>query len=438
MIAQHSFTLAISIMLLIIGISLATISLMAARATSAAIAMAWLGTSCLAFGIWDFSSNQLALYMLPMHSLLYTLSYVGMLSVVSPLTAFYRKVTDQPDSIALRSISAVAALLALSAILMHLLGIIPFATSGVVIRPFVPLALIALGLVILVEYLQLRESTVKSLVAPALLLALFAIADLVNLLLIRHPGGDRILQVGFLIFTGWMVVFGGNFVRQRFEMARQSRQLSIEVDTMASNLEKQRELYQQLSESSEQVRAMRHDFRHQLSALHGFLEEGNLKGAVDYIEQLEEYTPSFARMTLTDNFAINAVVSHYLLLAQSNNIDTDLQLVVPTDLGQVSDSDLSIIFGNLFENAIEASLYLPEEQRVIRMRCQVVKSNLTLIVDNAFDGNYESRGGVFYSRKRTGRGIGLSSVRTIVERYQGSMKVEVANGQFMVSLMIKL
>ncbi|MCL2339475.1 MAG: ATP-binding protein, partial [Actinomycetia bacterium] len=198
------------------------------------------------------------------------------------------------------------------------------------------------------------------------------------------------------------------------------------------------ELYQRLATSAEQVRAMRHDFRHQLAALRAYLQAQDITGALEYINQLSAASPSFADLTITDNFAVNAVLYHYLALARAENIQTDLQLVVPADLGRVSESDMNIIIGNLFENAIEATRYLPVEQRVIRMRSQLVGQNLTITIDNSFDGYLNRQGGVFYSRKRTGKGIGLSSVQSVVQRYDGSLKIEVANGQFMVSLVIRI
>ena len=439
MLRVNGLTFLISLALLIAGVTLTFISLMSIRATSVAIAMVWLGLSCLAFGVWNVSANDLTVYFLPVRSLVYSLGYVGMLAVVSPLTVFYRRVLGRPRALAFRLVGTSAELLALLAMVSHLSGVMPFVVTGRVIRPFVSLSLIAIGVLLIIDFFKLHEELARRLLQPTMLLSFFALLDLCQTILIGfRPVGSGFLQAGFLAFTVWMMVLGGDLVNQRFKRARQSERLGIEVEALANNLEKQRELYQRLSESSEQVRMMRHDMRHQLSALRGYIEAGDNNGAVAYLNQLDLDTPSFAQLMLTDNFAVNAVVSHYLLKAEANGIDTDLRLTVPSDLGRVNESDMGIIFGNLFENAIEASMYLPENQRVIRMRSQVVKNRLTLTVDNAFDGNYESRDGVFYSRKRTGKGIGLSSVQTIVERYDGSMKIEIANNQFMVSLMVKL
>ncbi|MCL2136003.1 MAG: GHKL domain-containing protein [Coriobacteriia bacterium] len=423
--------------LFIAGLVLVLVSVISIRATSVAYAMAWMGLSCLAFGIWNLSANDLAVYFIPLKSLVYTVTYVSMLAVVPPLTVFYRLVMDRQESRALRLVSIVAAIIAICTVVLHLSGVLPFALSGLLIRLFIPTALVALGLVIVYNYLRLKAVLASRLLCPAALLAAFAVLDLVNIA-IGGPFQNGLLLLGFMVFTAWMSVFGGRLVNQRFAAARQSERLAIEVEAMAGNLEKQRVLYQQLSESAEQVRMMRHDMRHQLSAIRSYIESGNNPGALAYIDELEDYTPTFAQLILTDNFSVNAVVSHYLLMAESNQIETDLSLVVPSDLGRISESDMSIVFGNLFENAIEASMYLPVGQRVIKLRSQVVSNNLTITVDNAFDGHYETHDGVFFSRKRQGRGIGLTSVQAIVDRYDGSMKIEITNGQFMVSLMVRM
>ncbi|MCL2632402.1 MAG: GHKL domain-containing protein [Coriobacteriia bacterium] len=419
------------------GLVLLTVSLMSMRTTSAAAAIAWLGFGCLAFGLWNMCANDLAVYFIPLRASVYTLTHIAMLAVISPLTIFYRRVLDRPDSISLRAVSASASVLALSTMSLHLTGAMPFAVTGSVIRLFVPAAMIVLGALIVRYYLKTREDMSRRISTPSVILAVFSCLDIISVMLGR-ANGNTWLQVGFIVFTVWMSIFGGNFVNQRFNTARQSERLAIEVEAMTANLQKQRELSQRFTETAEQVRAMRHDMRHQLSALRGYIMQGQNSEALSYIDQLEQSAPSYNLLMLTDNFAVNAVISFYLAIAEANDITTDLQMVVPADLGQVNESDLSIIFGNLFENAIEASLYLPKEQRAIKIRSQVVKGVLTITVDNVFDGAYEASGGVFYSRKRTGKGIGISSVQTIVDRYDGTMKIDIANNQFMVSLMIKL
>jgi signal transduction histidine kinase len=437
MLRNSGLSFMVAFMLLLAGVVLMAVSIMSIRATSAASAMVWLGLSCLFFGLWNLTANDLAVYFVPLRALIYTVSHVSMLLIISPMTVFYRRILDRPGSMALRSVNVVAAMLAFTTIGLHLSGVYCFAQSSLVMRLSVPLALVVLGAFLLVETVSLRDETARSLLVPATILAACAGFDALHLLLSQRSDNTWLL-VGFLIFTVWMSIFGGRYVNQRFETALQSERLAIEVDAMSASLEKQRDLYQRFHETVEQTRRMRHDMRHQLSAIRGLVEADQNDDALQYIDELEQNTPSVSQLVLTENFVVNAVVSYYLAIATDSGIATDLQLAVPTDLGRINESDMSIVFGNLFENAIEASLHLPEEQRAIKMRSMVIGNNLTLTIDNAFDGNYEARDGVFYSRKRTGRGLGLSSVQSIVERYDGSMKIEIANNQFMVSLMVKL
>jgi sensor histidine kinase regulating citrate/malate metabolism len=207
---------------------------------------------------------------------------------------------------------------------------------------------------------------------------------------------------------------------------------------MNRSLDMQRSLYQRLSRSTEEVRRVRHDLRHQLSAIRGYLQKGNVDGAIGYVETISGGIPDFSNKLLCDNFAVNAVAVYYLDRAVKNDIECDIRLVVPEDLGQISENDMSIILGNLFENAIEACLHVQKDKRFIRITCKVVKNRLTMAVDNSFDGAYTEKDGVLYSRKREGKGVGVSSVQAVVERYLGSMKIEAVGDVFMVSLHVKM
>jgi sensor histidine kinase regulating citrate/malate metabolism len=325
---------------------------------------------------------------------------------------------------------------AIIALALHLAGKIPFAISGEYIRILNVLGLVSMLFLIVYEHLGIRNRLASQLLPPAIIFTVLAIVDILNNLYLNWLAGNAFLQIGLLIFTIWVSVFAWRVVVQNFDRAQKAEELALEVATMGSNLEKQRSLYSRLTEVTESVRTMRHDLRHQLSALRAYLLEGDNQGALEYLNKLDNNNPNFQKLLISDNFAVNAVVSHYMSMAEEDEIQCDIQLVVPAEVGRIDDNDLAIIFGNLYENAIDASMYLQPSKRFIKMRSQVAGKKLTMTIDNTFDGAYRQEDGHFLSRKHFGRGIGLSSVRTIVERYDGSIKVEAANGVFMVSLYV--
>jgi sensor histidine kinase YesM len=59
-------------------------------------------------------------------------------------------------------------------------------------------------------------------------------------------------------------------------------------------------------------------------------------------------------------------------------------------------------------------------------------------VDNSFEGSLHPVDGVFFSSKRKGEGIGLTSVRAIANRYDGSARFEDKEGVFQASVYVRM
>ena len=101
-------------------------------------------------------------------------------------------------------------------------------------------------------------------------------------------------------------------------------------------------------------------------------------------------------------------------------------------------NDLSIVFGNLLENAIEACLKIDKDKRFIKISSDVNYDMLVITMDNSYDGNFLSVDGRFCSTKREGFGIGLSSVQSVARKYYGDAKFEDKDGYFQSSVYLRI
>jgi hypothetical protein len=438
LVSVYGFSLALAILLIVGGIIIVSITLMVMQRVPEANPLLWLGLACLSAGLWGFCSNDLAIYLLPAPNLLYVGSALGLMYFAVPFLRYGEKALNPRHRKTLVATYVILCGVFMIALLLHITGIFPFAYSLFSLQLVSLAAIVAFGFFVLYEYVAFGNPQARNLSIPCIILAICALASIVDRLFLLMGFEGMVFQVGILIFVSWTAVLGWNYIRAVLDEAERSTQLELEVDAMNRSLDMQRTLYNKLSQSTGEVRALRHDLRHQLRAIQGYLQKGNVDGALGYVEAISGTIPEIANKLLCDNFAVNAVAVHYLDLATENHIQTDLRLVVPESLGRIPDTDMSIIVGNLFENAIEACQFVEEDQRFIRMSSKVAKKLLTLVIDNSFDGTYTERSGEFYSRKREGKGVGISSVRAVVERYGGSLKYEVANGVFMTSLYVKM
>jgi hypothetical protein len=438
LLSENGIPFGLGFLLIMGGIVIMSITIVVMQRVPEAHSLLWLGTACLVAGLWGFCSNDLTVYLIPTPNLLYIGSSIGLIYFAIPFLRYGMAALDASCRRPLAIVCNVMRVLLLLFLLLHVTGLLTFSVSLVGLHIISLAAVIFFGLVVAYDLFMRKSPQAQSLIIPSTVLAFSALMSILNNLFGFVRQESLLFEVGIFVFVVWTVVLGWVYLRSVMDEAERTAQLEHEVAAMNSSLDMQRSLYEKLTQSTEQVRALRHDLRHQLGAIRGFLQKEDVPGALTYVDSISGSIPEIADKLLCDNFAVNAVAVHYLDLATKNHIQTDLRLVVPKDLGRISDSDMSIIVGNLFENAIEACMYVEEDKRFIRMSSRVLKKRLTFVIDNSFDGTYTERGGEFYSRKRQGKGVGISSVRAVAERYDGALKYEVANGVFMTSLYVKM
>ena len=142
-------------------------------------------------------------------------------------------------------------------------------------------------------------------------------------------------------------------------------------------------------------------------------------------------------MNYCENQAVNAILIYFL--STYEDIDINTQLSIPDNLKNVKDNDLCIIMGNLIENAIEACNRIKDNQhKFININSRLQYDTLTITVDNSFNGSYKIKDGVYMSSKRDEPGIGINSVKNIVEKYNGDCRFEAKENTFMASIYIKV
>ena len=97
-------------------------------------------------------------------------------------------------------------------------------------------------------------------------------------------------------------------------------------------------------------------------------------------------------------------------------------------------ADLSLILGNLLENAVEAAEKV-EENRYINVKMKFDKNNLLLFVDNSYKGKLlKTRDNRL---KSTNHGVGLASVYRAVAKYHGSVVIEDSEpGKFKIRIVL--
>ena len=180
--------------------------------------------------------------------------------------------------------------------------------------------------------------------------------------------------------------------------------------------------YETLQNKIDSDARIRHDWRQHIIAIMGYVETQNLSGLDAYLADYKDKYLIPDKAPVCDISSLNMLFQYYQYKADEENINLSIDTAV---LGKctVSTTELTILFGNLLENAIEACRKIPEAKRFIHLKITKQACKIILLCENSFDGRINWNMDKIVSTKENG-GIGLSSVQSIVDKYNGQLKIE--------------
>lgn len=204
--------------------------------------------------------------------------------------------------------------------------------------------------------------------------------------------------------------------------------------------EYQRELidthYQEVENMYRQMRGWRHDYRNHIQTIKALAENGDMEAVMQYLDGLELDLNTVDTVIKTGNAMADAILNSKISLARSKNIEVHVDAHIPVKL-KMSELDLCVILGNLFDNAIEASMKLPEGGRMIRVYMDMKNTQLYISFTNfTATGKLEKVGRLFRTSKGKGHGFGLIRIDAIVERLGGYLSRNSEEGAFTTEILI--
>ena len=202
----------------------------------------------------------------------------------------------------------------------------------------------------------------------------------------------------------------------------------------------QRELidthYKEVDNMYRQMRGWRHDYRNHIQTMKAYAAAQDWDAVKNYLDLLDTDLQTVDTVIKTGNPMTDAILNSKISLAKAKGIEVVADAHIPVKL-KSSEIDLCCIIGNLFDNAIEASMKLPEEQRLIRVYMDMKNTQLYISFTNFTAGNkLPKEGKLFRSTKGEGHGFGLVRIDAIVERMDGYISRNSEDGAFTTEILL--
>jgi len=203
-------------------------------------------------------------------------------------------------------------------------------------------------------------------------------------------------------------------------------------DMMEKHMEEVQYMYRQ-------TRGWRHDLKSHVQTMkaHLFLKEYDK--LEDFLNELDVDLETVDSIVKTGNVMMDAVLNSKLSLAREKHIQVEAKAKVPREL-PVSEVDLSIILGNLMDNAMEACLKIEDEgRRFLRVYIDVLKGQLYIYVMNSTKDSPRKIGRLYLTTKDSpSHGFGLTRMDKVVEKYHGYLDRQSEDGVFATEIMLPL
>ena len=240
-----------------------------------------------------------------------------------------------------------------------------------------------------------------------------------------------------IFLTRTIVYFGGMAFLYALHLHLCDMYARTERDALQYILDQQYTNYRIRQESIAVVNQKYHDLKHQIAILRH--EAGNGKN-LKYLDRLENEISLFEAENKTGNEVLDTILTGKSLYCRAHGIT----LTVVADgraLDLMDIMDLSALFGNALDNAIEAAEQVePAEQRLVHLSVSRQKGFLSVQLRNRYTAG-PVQGDVLPETTKGDRlfhGYGLKSIRSTVEKYDGSLTIRGADGWFELGVLIPL
>lgn len=219
-----------------------------------------------------------------------------------------------------------------------------------------------------------------------------------------------------------------------------ARQQRLEQQNMFTEIN--RRYYASMEQQHFEIRRLKHDLANHLQTLYALPEEKRDA----YLKDLTENTVVSETLSYCGDATVNAVLTVKKNLMDRYGICLETSVDIPDTL-PYQKTDLCALYANALDNAIEACMRVDETKRLITLKSKAQKGLFCLEVRNPLPDTISptvlrkaETDFILPTSKsdKTNHGIGLKSIREIVERYHGSVEAKTTDGVFDLFLYIPL
>ncbi len=206
------------------------------------------------------------------------------------------------------------------------------------------------------------------------------------------------------------------------------------LSDMQYDYEKQQDMAEEVRRIQEQIRALKHDMKNHTLVILSYLEENRIKEARDYAGEILDKLNKMYTYVNVGNALLNYIMNNKLSRAKERGMEIKAE-IENLAFDYMDSVDFSALLNNLLDNAILGAS--ESQDKKLEVQIMAKKGFDIITVKNSIDESVLAKNPEFVSTKEEpGHGYGMKQIRSIVEKYQGSIDIYEKNNMFTVSIML--
>lgn len=208
---------------------------------------------------------------------------------------------------------------------------------------------------------------------------------------------------------------------------------SMQTTYRVQQMETQRDYYKKRITEEERVRSIYHDLKNHLLVMES---RQNTEETRQMAQTLRSQIEDYEDYVHTGNDFLDIILKDKAAKAREKQIDFSA-MVDFNGIDFIEPLDISTIFGNAIDNAIEASEKLPEERRLVTVRAERVRDMLLIAVENNILPGMQAPKGTT-KKDPFVHGFGIPNIRKAVEKYGGQCSFQQEERTYRLKILIPI
>lgn len=224
------------------------------------------------------------------------------------------------------------------------------------------------------------------------------------------------------------VIFANMYLFYSLKVEDEKNSMEFQIAMMKQQESMQFEHYERQREKYGRSIEVLHDVSKHLRSIEELYQTGMTDKAMEYTRQIEDILKPLVPEEYSDNPMLNILLADRKQAAESSGIRFEVK-VESTGLGFIEPMDVTTLFGNLLENALQAAGRCSGE-RYMKVHIKNYNEMLSIRIENSVEKEVMIKNGRPVGTGGKGTGIGCLNVERCVERYGGSVLYKNGDGKF--------